>query len=404
MQLLDWPFLDALQTGALVALCASFGMDALTRRDRMMGWLALTCLLIGLRHGVLAVGILPSLNPDLVDRAQSLLVAFGFITLCLAMVQLFPLHIPRRFPLAITLGMIPNFLRNLVAPHPSLVDTWLHHASNVTFLVGCGAILYWTLQAREEGDPMGRRLFLGFLGLTLPVVVEITAYSLFDLKIRLSGISLMILAMAIGTSWQWLVVHALEARILRTETEVEVWRSLVPGNAFRTDRSSPLMASLFGPHWAEQVRQSPELPLIGLDGVSYRLRTRVVDGEERLGWYERDGGTQPGAQGFLSGWTVALGMDDSATSGRIKGWLRKWGAEVEMWGTVPPREGPYPSVLIWAREPSILAVWREDDLSRRRPRWVQLGGPTTEGPHVRLAAQPEQEALQQTLEELLSRP
>lgn len=403
MQLLDWPLLDALQTGALLALCVSFGTDALTRRDRMMGWLALTCLLIGLRHGVLAVGTLPSLNPDLVDRAQSLLVAFGFITLCLAMVGLFPLHIPRHFPILITLGMIPNFLRNLVAPHPSFADTWLHHASNVTFLVGCGAILYWTLQAREEGDPMGRRLFLGFLGLTLPVVVEIMAFSLFNLKIRLSGFSLMILAMAIGTSWQWLVVHALEARIQRAETEVEVWRSLVPGNAFRTDRPSALMENLFGPGWAQQVRLAPDTPLLGLDSVPYRLRTRILHGQERLGWYERDANAQPGAQGFLSGWTVGLGMDDSAAADPIKAWLRQWGAEIEVWGTVPPREGPYPSVLIWGREPSILSVWREDDLHRRRPRWVQLGGPSTDGPHARLAPQPEREALQQALQDLLSR-
>ena len=85
MQLLDWPFLDALQAGALFSLFISFGTDALSRRDRMMGWLSATCLLVGLRHTVLAVGTLPSMNPDLVDRAQSLLVAFGFIALCTAL-------------------------------------------------------------------------------------------------------------------------------------------------------------------------------------------------------------------------------------------------------------------------------------------------------------------------------
>lgn len=403
MLLLDWPFLDALQAGALAALCVSFGTDALTRRDRMMGWLALTCLLIGLRHGVLAVGSLSPLNPDLVDRAQSLLVALGFITLCLALTRLFPLQIPRQFPLWIALGLLPNYLRNLALPHPSLANTWLHHASNVTFLVGCGAILYWTLQARQEGDPMGRRLFLGFLGVTLPVVVEIAAFSLFNLRVRLSGISLVILAMAVGTSWQWLVVHALESRIQRAETEVQVWRSLVPGNIFHTGRPSQLMADLFGPAWADLIRQAPEAPLRALDGATYRLHSRSVEEIDRVGWYERDGQVEPAPQGFLAGWTVALGMDDPALSGRIKAWLRQWGAEVEVWGTVPPREGPYPSVLIWAREPSILAVWREDDLPRRRPRWVQLGGPTTEGPHARLVSQPDQEGLQRALEQLLSR-
>jgi hypothetical protein len=403
MQLLDWPFLDALQTGALTALFVSFGTDALSRRDRVMGWMALTCLLVGVRHGVLAAGTLPSLNPDLVDRAQSLLVAFGFITLCTALSHLFPRHIPRRFPGWIALAMIPNYVRNLALPHPGPAEVWTHHAYNLTYLVGCGCIIYWTLRARQDGDPLGRRLFLGFLGLTLPVVVEIAALSLFNLKIRLSGFSLVILAMAVGTSWQWLVVHAMEARIQRAETEVEVWRSLVPGNAFRTDRPSELMESLFGGGWAQRVRECPDLPLVALDGVPYRLRTRLLHHHERLGWYERDGETQPGTRGFLSGWAVALGMDDPVASARVQGWLTEWGAEVRLWGTMPPREGPYPSVLIWAREPSILAVWREDDFLRRRPRWVQVGGPATEGPHARLDGEPDEARLRSILQNLLSR-
>lgn len=402
MQLLDWPFLDALQTGALAALFVSFGTDALARRDRMMGWLALTCLLVGLRHGVLAVGTLPTLNPDLVDRAQSLLVAFGFISLCAAMALLFPRHIPRRLPLWVVLGMVPTYIRNLALSHPSLWDTWLHHASNATYLVGCGCIIAWTLQARQDGDPMGQRLFYGLLGVTLPVVVEIAAFSLFGMKVRLSGLSLVILAMAIGTSWQWLVVRTLESRIHRAEAEVEVWRSLVPGNAFRTDRPSAQMEGLFGMDWAERIRTHPDEPLLALDGAAYRLRSRIIARQDRLGWYERDEDAQPGARDFLAGWTVAVGVDDLATATRIQGWLRRWGAEVQAWGTMPPREGPYPSVLIWAREPSILSVWREDDLLRRRPRWIQLGGPATEGPHARLDPLPEEGRLRTALQDLLS--
>lgn len=403
MQLLDWPFLDALQTGALAALFVSFGTDALSRRDKMMGWLALTCLLVGMRHAVLALGAQPSLNPDLVDRAQSLLVLFGFISLCAALGRLFPQHVPPRFPLWIGLAMLPNYIRNLVLPHPSLADTWMHHASNLVYLVGCGFVILWTLRARQDGDPMGRRLFLGFLGVTLPVVVEIAAYSLFNLKIRLSGFSMMILAMAIGTSWQWLVVSTMETRIHRAENESEIWRSLVPGNAFRTDRPSPLMERIFGPAWAERIKASPEAPLVGTDGVIYHIRSRNFHHQERLGWYERDEDTLPGNHGFLSGWTVGLGMDDGAESQRLQALLRAWGADVETWGTVPPREGPYPSVLLWAREPSILAVWREDDLLRRRPRWVQIGGPITEGPHARLEPGAPEDRLRQALEELLSR-
>jgi hypothetical protein len=402
MQVLVWPFLDALQTGALLTLFIGFGADALSRRDRLMGWLSLTCLLVGLRHALLAWSDLPFLNPDLVDRAQSLLVAFGFISLSKAFTSLFPRQVSPNFPVWIALGMVPNFLRNLVLPHPGFADTWLHHAANLTYLVGCGCILYWTLRASQEGDPLGHRLFLGFLGLTLPVVVEIAALSLFDMKVRLSGFSLVILAMSIGTSWQWLVVNSMEARIQQAETEAELWRNLVPGRAFRTDQPSAQMENLFGPAWSERVKAHPETLLLGADGVTYRLRTRIHQ-QERLGWYEREDDSQPGSRGFLSGWTVGLGMDDAALATRIQELLRAWGAEVQTWGTVPPREGPYPSILLWAREPSILTVWRESDLLRRRPRWVQIGGPETDGPHARLEPGPAEDSLRRTLEDLLSR-
>lgn len=249
---------------------------------------------------------------------------------------------------------------------------------------------------------MGRRLFLGFVGVTLPVVVEIAALSLFGLKIRLSGFSLVILAMAIGTSWQWLAVQAMEARLQRADTELEAWRSLVPGTTFRTDRSAPVMEERFGPDWARAVEAPGDAPLTGRDGLAYRVRTRAWQGH-LLGCCERDAGLQPGTQGFLSGWTVGLGVDDEAERTRLQGLLEGWGADLQTWGTVPPREGPYPSLLLWAREPSILSVWREDDLLRRRPRWIQIGGPTTEGPHARLAPGASREALRQCLEALLSR-
>jgi hypothetical protein len=250
---------------------------------------------------------------------------------------------------------------------------------------------------------MGRRLFLGFLGVSLPVVVEIAALTFFDLKIRLSGLAMVILAMAIGTSWQGLMVDTLESRIRRAETEADLWRNLVPGHAFRTDQPSADMENLFGPGWAGQVRAQPDAPLLGMNGLVYRLRTRLHYRQERVGWYERDDDTQPGLGHFLAGWTVGLSMEDGTQSARIQNLLRSWGAEIQTWGTVPPREGPYPSILLWAREPSILTVWRENDLLRRRPRWVQIGGPQTEGPHARLESNPSEDSLRRTLEDLLSR-
>ena len=105
----------------------------------------------------------------------------------------------------------------------------------------------------------------------------------------------------------------------------------------------------------------------------------------------------------MSGWTVGLGMDDAAESSRIQLLLQSWGADLQLWGTVPPREGPYPSVLLWAREPSILTVWREGDLLRRRPRWIQIGGPITGGPHARLEPGASDRDIQHTLDRLLSR-
>jgi hypothetical protein len=403
MQLLDWPFLDALQAGALAALCISFAADAFIRRDRMVGWLALACLLVSLRHGVLALGVQADLNPHLVDRAQSLLMALGFLALCAAFTRLFQGHIPKRFPLWVAVALIPNFLRNLVLPHPSLGDTWMHNASNFVYLVSCHCIIYWTYRARQEGNPLGRRLFLGFLGVSLPVVVELAAFSLFDLKIRLTGFSLLILALAIGSAWQWLVVSALESRIRLAEKERESWQSLAPGRTFRTDRAEPAMAALFGAAWADQVKAAPDLTLLGTDGNTYRVQSRALEGPERLGWCDRDEASGPSHRDFLSGWTVALGMDDPGESDRILALLHTWGAEVEPWGTVPPREGPFPSVLLWAREPSILTVWREGNLRRRRPRWIQVGGPATEGPHARLETGVSGDELRQTLEELLSR-
>ena len=403
MQLMDWTLLDALQAGALLALTIAYGADAFSRRDRMMGWLAATCLLVGLRHGVLALEADAAVRLDTLERAQSLLVCFGFIALCVAVVRLFPRQLSPRFPFWVALGMTPNFIRNLALPPFHPLDPPLHHAADATYLIGCGVMIWATLKARLAGDPMGRRLFLGFLGVALPVVVEIVAEGIFNLKIRLSGFALLILAMAIGTSWQWLVTETLRERLILAEAEADAWEDLVPGGPFRTDHPSEAMTALFGEDWAARVREATEGRLTSRDGGVYRLRTHVLPAGHRLGWVERDEDTRPGLGGFLAGWTVAIGMDGTAEAASVETWLRGWGADIELWGTVPPREGPYPSVLIWAREPSILAVWREDDLLRRRARWIQVGGPQTEGPHARLEQPVTEAGLRAALEALLDR-
>ena len=403
MHPLDWILLDTLQAGGLFALGCTFALDALARRDRTMGWLSATCVIIGLRHGLMAFSADAAWSPDLADRGQSLLVALGFTALCQTLRSLFPQHVPARFPAWIAAALAPSYLRIFALPHPSPLATACHQASVLVYLVGCGLILVWTRRARQEGDPLAKRLFLGLVGLTLPVVVELAALSLYGLKLRLSGFSLMALALTVGTSWQWLVVTTIEARIHHAEREAQAWRSLVPGQSFHTGQPSQPMQALFGPDWAAEARHHPGGVLRGADGINYRLRSRPLHGGEAVGWIDRDDETRPGLGGFLFGWTVGLGMDEGEESLRLIRTLRNWGAEVRLWGTVPPREGPYPSLLLWGREPSILAVWREGDLQRRKARWVQLGGPSTAGPHVRLDPNPAEEDLRQALEELISR-
>jgi hypothetical protein len=121
-----------------------------------------------------------------------------------------------------------------------------------------------------------------------------------------------------------------------------------------------------------------------------------------VGYLETTTETLPGVDRFLSGWTVAVGIEEGPEGRELLRNLEAWGAEVQLWGAVPPREGPYPSLLLWAREPSILSVWREDDLHRRRCRWVQLGGISTEGPHARLERPLQEQALVETLRGMVS--
>ena len=401
MPQLDWTLLDAFQAGALFALAAAYGADALGRRDRLMGWMAVGCLLLGLRHSVVCLGGHGSDPLGFAGRMQILLSALGFIALCAALVHLFPRAMPRRFPRWIALGLLPDLARVALRPLAHPVDAALGYAADLTYLVGCGIMIQAALRARMLGDPMGTRFFYGFLAASFPVVVEVAASTLFGMRLHLTGLSMMMLAIAIGSAWQWLATQSLRDQIQETEDEAEAWRALMPGATFRTDRPSAFLETAFGPGWADLLRRDGVNRVVALNGTSYRLATHPLPRRHLMGWLARDEDTRPGLGGFLAGWTVALGMDASSEASRIEGWLRTWGADIEIWSTVPPREGPYPSVLVWAREPSILAVWREDDLLRRRARWIQIGGPRTEGPHVRLAPPATESDLRGALEQLL---
>ncbi|HJW08807.1 MAG TPA: hypothetical protein VJ483_04185 [Holophagaceae bacterium] len=388
-----WPMLDALQGGALLVLTLIYGADFWARKDKAMGWLALCCALIGLRHLMIGMGDVGLIAPDLATRLQSVLVSLGFLALMASVTAIFPRHLPARLPFWAFLVVVPNLARNAFLPAGSILDELFHDVSNLGYLAGVLSFIWAANRARREGDPMGRRLFLGLVGVSIPVFLEVGSLIVFKFPLRISGFSLIALAVSIGASWQWLLDQSLREAVQAAAAEAESWRGLMPHPTWRIGEASSYMEATFGTGW--ETRLSDRMQ--ARDGTLHRIHRAIVrSGAGEMGWVEPWEETQPGT-GFLAGWTVALSLDDVAEAQQLGRWLRAWGAEMEQWGTVPPREGPYPSILIWGREPSILAVWREGDHARRLPRWVQLGGPATEGPHARLDRPLRQDQLKELL-------
>ncbi|MBK8794440.1 MAG: hypothetical protein IPN59_15300 [Holophaga sp.] len=392
---LPWLTLDALQAGGLLALAAAFATDGLHRRDRMMLWLGLSCLLISLRHatGILDAAAIVSIGTA--DRLQSGLASLGYLAMMRALVIVFPAFYPRRLVLGMTLGLLPNFLRCIFLPLSGDLALALHLLTGAVYFTGFGLTLVAMVKAHRAKDPFGKRLLAGLLITMAPAGVEVVLRLGFGFQLRISGIGMILMAISLAASWFWVLTYDLQFRIKHLQAEVEAWRSLVPGATWHTKEDSPLMQGLFGAQWAKRLEER----MLGTDGIHYRVhRTQASTGAE-LGWLEARRESDPNS--FLRGWTMALGLEDGEDFQRIQGWLQRWGAQVESWGMMPPREGPYPSILLWLREPSILAVWREADLARRRCRWVQVGGPRLEGPHVRLEAPLQEEALRKALQSLV---
>ncbi len=389
-----WPLLNALQGGALLALTLSFGADGFARRDKVMQRLALSCALVSLRHGLIAAGEVGLLHPEMVLRAQSLLVCLGFITLFGAFTALFPAHLPARLAGWVAVAFLPNYVRNLALGPWHFLDRPLHNVANLVYVGFSVYLVMRVMQARRDGEAMAQRLLWGLVGVTLPVLAEAFLDSAFDLKVRLSGFSMLFLAAFLGASWHWGVATGLEARVEKAEVEALAWRRLAPGPSFRVGSESPLMEDLFGKAWATQIG-SPTLR--DRHGASYSVHAVP---EQGVGWLEPLR-MESAPEAFLRGWSIAVGMQDGPETEKVMAWLEAWGGQVDDWGTLPPRGGPYPSILVWGREPSILSVWREDDLARRRCRWIQVGGPRTEGPHAWLDRPVDQATLEQTLRGLL---
>ncbi len=395
MNFLPWLTLDALQAGALLALAAAFSADSLHRRDRLTGWVGLACLMIALRHGV---GILEAAQVfplDIADRLQSALASLGYTAMFCALFLVFPTFYPRHMVRWIGLGMLPNLVRCAFLPLGSSLARGLHLVTLSVYMASCALTLLALVRAHRAEDPFGRRLLGGLLITMIPVVVEVVFRVCFDVQFRISGIGIMLMAISLGASWMWALTHAMHERLARAEGEAAAWRGLLPGSTWHSGEASPLMEDLFGAGWA--ARLEDRMP--GRDGSTYLVHRAQAEGRE-LGWVEAR--REKDVRSFLGGWTLALGMEEGEECQRILGWLRGWGAQVELWGTVPPREGPFPSILLWMREPSILSVWREHDLVRRRSRWIQMGGPQTEGPHVRLERPLEEESLREALQHLIA--
>lgn len=394
MDILPWLTLDALQSGALLALAAIFGADALHRRDRMMGWLALCCLFVAARHGVGILDLARVLSVEEGDRLQSALGALGFMAMARALFILFPDRYPRWFFPAFVAGSIPNLLRCTFLP---LDGTWaraFHAIALLTYLGGCLLTAWVLFGASRSKDPLGVRLLAGLIATMLPVVVEVLARLVYGTSVRVSGVSIMLMSITVGVSWVWVQTQDLQARRDALEAEVGAWRSLMPGPTWDASEGSPLLDHLLGPHWIQKVGER----VLGRDGRPYLLRGQPLPDGTWVGWLEALQAPVGSDRPFLQGWTVALGLDDPETTEQVRKWLEEWGAQVVLWGTVPPREGPFPSFILWGREPSILSVWRADDWARRRCRWIQWGGYAGGSPHARVEGPLDAEGLRAVLQ------
>lgn len=398
MTTLPWLTLDALQAGALLALAATFGADALHRRDRMMGWLAACCLLIAFRHGVGVLDLARVLPAEEGDRFQSVLGTFGFMALARALTLIFPSFYPRSFLRVFMAGAAPNLIRCAALPLEGLTAKVFHVLTLGTYLWACGVTVWVLFRAHRSRDPLGVRLLAGLIVTMIPVVVEILARLVYGLSIRVSGVSIMLMAITVGVSWVWVQTLDLQSRRDALEAEVEAWRGFLPGATWRSGEGSALLDGLLGSAWRSRAGER----LLARDGRLYTLRSASLPDGAQVGWLEPLHRVSGQASPFLQGWTVGVGLEDPEEADRVRAWLEAWGGQVEVWGTVPPREGPFPSLLLWGREPSILAVWREYDLVRRRCRWIQVGGHAGEGPHARVERPLEAEALRSALQGLLA--
>lgn len=386
------PMLVILQAGALLGLGAWFGLDAIRRKDGTAAWMA----------GAAAVTALAALLEQAGSgwwvRLAGLPSALGYVFLLRAFVRAYPIHLPRWLPLGLAMALVPGVVVQGLGPFVPSLARWIWGIGQ--FLVG--GVALWGLWALMRLKDKGECAALWVLPLVWSACVLLLAHALARpyigalLGLEHSSLLLLLLALA-SCHFKDLGRHE-HQRAEHLEAEVKAWRGLLGGPSWRTGESAEAMVEAFGKGWAARGGL-----LMDRDGHSFRIhRKAFLEGAE-VGWAEplmpdRREAIEP----FLQGWAVGLGMDEGAGYDTMKAWLEAWGALVIPVGTVPPREAPYPDLLLWAREPSILSVWRELDLGRRRCRWVQIGGADMEGPHARLERDAPEEEVREVLRTLVS--
>lgn len=398
MTLFPWSFLEAALAGGLLSFAILFTLEAVFRRDRLLGWLAGACALLAIYYGFSLADLQGLVSAEASHRWMAFTGALGATLVGQALRQILG-GIRPWMGWALWLVVTP-FLMVLAFPQASevLVAGTHHLALGGAALFALDA-LRAALSLQAAGSTLGGRVLWG-MGLSLTLVVSgRVSEILFKMDLQQDGLALGLLALVLGSCRAWNAASELGRRLKDVQEDAEAWRTLLPGPTFRQGETSREMTIRFGEFWASRLQDR----MLGYDGEAYRIhRTCLSDGREG-GWVELlEEAPKDMEAAFLRGWQVGLGFDEGGERHRLQLWLEGWGAEVVPWGTVPPREGPYPSLLIWGREPSILTVWREYDVARRKTRWVQVGGSDIEGPHARLERPVSQRGLWEVLQGLLS--
>ncbi len=394
-----WIVLNAVQLGVLVALVVSYGAEALRRRHRAFGLLVTGGILLGIRHLVFVFGPSWGLAPASIDRLQS---PFGFAGFVLS-IQAMGLMVSKTIPPALIsisyLALFLNLLRAALFPPGSPWDVWSLRLILCSILLISLASGTLVIRAALRKDPVAQSLVIGLAMGLIPAAAEAGVRLAFGLSVPLSGFAYLLLSVSLVNTWLSLQNLELLHRLEHAERQSLGWRALLPGPAYRIGESSPWMERVFGNDWEAHLKDRMEAA-----DHSYRIHRAFPGTPFDQGWVEELPHAPRPDLALLQGWSVGLGLDERDDPEGIQRLLEDWGARVQCWGIVPPRQGPFPSLLLWSREPRILAVWREDELSRRRCRWIQVGGAEIEGPHARLERPLHPQALHDALKGLLSLP